>query len=88
MTHREIQTASLLMESGFHHSGASALAHAARIEVCLSISPLPLKDSQRYTAGDLSLTPHRRSGQKYPITHDSMPHDHFHHDCNPHSIPI
>jgi hypothetical protein len=88
MTHREIQTASLFMESAFHNGGALSFQRAMRIEVSPSISSLPGKDTQTYAGIDLSRTRFRPSPETYPITHASMPRDRFHQVCNPDSIPI
>ena len=92
MTLREIQTAGLIMESGFPGAGASSLERAARIEVCLPISGLALKDTQMHARGDLSNTQVRRSGETHPIPHASVAlslvSDHLQPDCKRDSIPI
>lgn len=88
MTHREIQTASLMREPDFHNSGASSLERAAGVEVCLPFSTLSRKDSQTHAHDDLSKTQVCRSWQTYLIAHPSMPRDHFQSDCKPDSIPI
>ena len=92
MTLREIQTASLMFESGFRIGGTSSLDRAARIEVCPSISGLPGKDSQTHARGDLSNTQVRRSGETYQIPYASVAlslvSDHFQPDCKRDSIPI
>ena len=63
MTHREIQTAALMMmELGFPGVGASSLERAARIQVCPSISGLAGKDTQTHARGEPSSTQVRRSG--------------------------
>jgi len=92
MTHREIQTAGLMMESGFPSAGTSSFERAARIEVCLPISSLALKDTQMHACSDLSNTQVRRSGETYPIPYASVAlslvSDHFQPDCKRDSIPI
>lgn len=93
MTHREIQTAGLMvMESGFPGVGASSLERAARIEVCLPISGLAGKDTHTHAHNDLSKTQVRRSGETYPIPHASVAlllvSDHLQPDCKRDSIPI
>jgi len=93
MTHREIQTAGLMMmESGFPGVGASSLERAARIEVCLPISGLARKHPQTYAVGDLSYTQVRRLRETYQIPYASMARslarDHFQQYCKLDSIPI
>ena len=92
MTLREIQTAMMMMESGFPGVGASSLERAARIEVCPSISGLAPKDTQPHARGDHSNTQVRRSGEAYPSPYVSVAlslvSDHFQPDCKRDSIPI
>lgn len=92
MTHREIQTAGLMFESGFPGAGASSLERAARIEVCLPISGLAGKDTHMHGRGDLSRAQFRHSGETYPIPYASVARslasDHFQQYCKAHSIPI
>ena len=92
MTHREIQTASLMFESGFRNGGASSFDRAARIEVCPSISGLPPNDTQMHARGDPSNIQVRRSGEAHPRPYasvaPSLAHDHFQPDCKRNSIPI
>ena len=88
MTHREIQTATLMRESRVHNGGALSLERAIRIEVCLPFSALSRKVTHTHAHDDLSKTQVCRSWQTYLITHPSMPRDHFQSDCKPDSIPI
>jgi hypothetical protein len=93
MTHREIQTAGLMiMESGFPGVGASPFERDASIQVCPSISGLAPKDSQMHARGDLSDTQVPRSGETYPIPYASvarsLARDHFQQHCKRDSIPI
>ena len=92
MTHREIQRAGLMMESGFHNGGASSLDRAARIDVCLPISDLAGKDTQTQPRRDHSNTQVRAPGQTYQIPcasrAGSLARDYFQSVCKPDSIPI
>jgi len=88
MTHREIQTASLMSKPSFHNAGASSLDRAARIEVCPSISDLAPNNTQTYSGGELSRTHFRRPDETSTLTPASMPNDHLQPHCKPDSIPI
>jgi hypothetical protein len=88
MTHREIQTAELLMESRFHNGGAWALDRAATLDLCPQILGYTGKDTQTHPLHDLSKIQFRRSGERYPIPYAALARDYVQQDCKPDSIPI
>jgi hypothetical protein len=88
MTHREIATASLMMESHFQNPGASPFERAAAIVVCLPIPSLPGLYDQIQPRPGASETLFRRSAAPYPIPGAQAARDYFEQDCKPNSIPI
>ena len=92
MTHREIHTTGLMMDSGFPGAAASSLERAARIDVCLPISRFALKHTQTHAHGEPSKTQLRRSGETYPMMYaslaPSLARGHFLQYCKRDSIPI
>jgi hypothetical protein len=88
MTRREIQTASLMMESGFHDGVASPFERVARLEFCPPISVLAAKDNHSHSLGQRSIIQIARSAVTHPITPASLARDHFQQYCKPDSIPI